>query len=165
MSPDNPNSDRFPMSGLGCDFNRSTQHFIKIAEDGVYAGESMELSRFHSGRESGAVGPLEASRGAEVDWASVWRTLIVCLSPVDAIRGDRNPSREDQCRCCVDRLKWQHQADVRGKQRCQSVIVSKVPHGSPREALNIVADTTPRYCSVRPAFMYWLERFWIVKTA
>ena len=27
--------------------------------------------------ESGAVGPLEASRGAEVDWASIWRTLIV----------------------------------------------------------------------------------------
>ncbi len=49
----------------------------------------------HGGRESGAVGPLEASRGTEVDWASVWRTLIVCLSPVDAARGDRNPSRED----------------------------------------------------------------------
>jgi len=49
----------------------------------------------YGGRESGAVGPLEASRGTEVDWASVWRTLIVCLSPVDAARGDRNPSRED----------------------------------------------------------------------
>ncbi len=36
----------------------------------------------YGGRESGAVGPLEASRGAEFDWASVWRTLIVCLSPV-----------------------------------------------------------------------------------
>jgi len=35
----------------------------------------------YGGRESGAVGPLDASRGAEVDWASVWRTLIVCLSP------------------------------------------------------------------------------------
>jgi len=50
---------------------------------------------FYGGRESGAVGPLEASRGAEVDWASIWQTLIVCLSPVDAARGDRNPSRED----------------------------------------------------------------------
>ncbi len=49
----------------------------------------------YGGRESGAVGPLEASRGAEVDWASVWRTLIVCLSPVAAARGDRNSSRED----------------------------------------------------------------------
>jgi len=41
----------------------------------------------YGGRESGAVGPLEASRGAEADWASVWRTLIVCLSRVDAAWG------------------------------------------------------------------------------
>ncbi len=49
----------------------------------------------YGGRESGAGGPLEATRGAEVDWAGVWQTLIVCLSPIDAARGDRNPSRED----------------------------------------------------------------------
>ncbi len=78
-----------------CDFNRSTQHFIKNAEDGVYANESKESSRCHGGRESGVVRPLEASRGAEVDWASVWRTLIVYLSPVNAAQGDRNPSGEN----------------------------------------------------------------------
>jgi len=61
----------------------------------MYAGESKKTPRFHGGREGGIVGPLEASRGAEVDRASVWRTLIVCLSPVDAAREDRNPSRED----------------------------------------------------------------------
>jgi len=33
----------------------------------------------HGGRKSGAVGPLEASKGTEVDWVSVWRTLVVCL--------------------------------------------------------------------------------------
>ncbi len=47
----------------------------------------------HGSRESGAVGPLEASRGAEVDWASVWRTLIVRLSPVDAARGGSKPQQ------------------------------------------------------------------------
>ncbi len=82
------------VSGIPGDLNRSTQHFIKIAEDGVYAGESMELSRFHSGRESRVVGPLKASRGTEVDGASVWRTLIVCLSPAGLARGDQIPSRK-----------------------------------------------------------------------
>ncbi len=65
-------------SANDCDFNRSMQHFIKIAEDGVYAGESMELSRFHGGRESRVVGPLEASRGTKVDRANVWQALNVC---------------------------------------------------------------------------------------
>jgi len=67
----------------------------KTHEDGVYADESEESLRFHGDREGGVVGPLEASRGAKVNWASVWRTLIVCLSPVDAARGERDPSRDD----------------------------------------------------------------------
>jgi len=46
----------------------------------------------YGGRESGVVGPLEARRGAEVDWMSVWQTLIVCLSPVDAARGIETPA-------------------------------------------------------------------------
>ncbi|MCH9025786.1 MAG: hypothetical protein IIA05_01570 [Proteobacteria bacterium] len=54
------------------------QHFIENAEDGVYANESKDSSRFHGGRESGVVEPLESSRGAEVDWARIWRTFIVC---------------------------------------------------------------------------------------
>ena len=83
------------MFAMGCDFNRSTQHFNYHAEDGVYAGESKKTSRIRGGRESGIVGPLEASRGTEFDWASVWQTLIVCLSPAGPARGDRNPSRED----------------------------------------------------------------------
>jgi len=49
----------------------------------------------YGSRENGAVGPLKVSRGADVDWVSVWKTFIVCLSSVDAARGDRNPSRED----------------------------------------------------------------------
>jgi len=67
----------------------------KTHEVGVYADESKASRRFHGDREGGVVGPLDASRGAEIDWASVWRTLIVCLSPVDAAHGDRSPSRED----------------------------------------------------------------------
>ena len=67
----------------------------KTHEDGVYADDSKESPRFHGDREGGVVGPLETSRGAEVDWASVCRTLIICLSLVDAARGDRDPSRED----------------------------------------------------------------------
>ena len=43
----------------------------KTHEDGVYADESKESLRFHGGRESRVVGPLKASRGAGVDWASV----------------------------------------------------------------------------------------------
>jgi len=61
----------------------------------VHADELKESSRFYRGIEGGVEGPLEASRGAEVGWASVWQTLLVCLSPVDAARGYRNPSRED----------------------------------------------------------------------
>ncbi len=34
---------------------------------------------FYGGRESGAVGPLEASRGAEVDWATGYRFAIQLL--------------------------------------------------------------------------------------
>ncbi len=38
---------------------------------------NQRIRRGHYGdRESGAVGPLEASRGAEVDWASVWRSRL-----------------------------------------------------------------------------------------
>ena len=81
----------------------------------MYASESKKTSRFHGRRASGIVGPLEASRGTEFDWASVWQILIVCLSPPGTARGDRSPSREDQRRCCVDRLKSQPKADIRAR--------------------------------------------------
>jgi hypothetical protein len=66
------------MSALGGDLKWSTQHFIKNAEDGVNADESKESPRFHGGRESRVVGPLEASRGTKVDRANVWQALNVC---------------------------------------------------------------------------------------
>jgi hypothetical protein len=43
----------------------------KTPEDGVYAEDVGDLKRFCSGREGGVVGPLEASRGAELGWARV----------------------------------------------------------------------------------------------
>ena len=47
----------------------------KTLEDGVHADELKESSRFYRGIEGGVEGPLEASRGAKVEWASIWRTL------------------------------------------------------------------------------------------
>jgi len=47
----------------------------------------------YGGRESGAVGPPETSRGAEVDWASVWQNLIVCIAPGDAAPGGSKPQQ------------------------------------------------------------------------
>ena len=41
----------------------------------MYADELKESSRFYRGIEGGVEGPLEASRGAKVEWASIWRTL------------------------------------------------------------------------------------------
>ena len=48
---------------------------IKTLEDGVHADELKEWSRFYRGIEGGVEGSLEASRGAKVEWASIWRTL------------------------------------------------------------------------------------------
>ena len=47
----------------------------KTLEDGVHADELKESSRFYRGLEGGVEGPLEASRGAKVEWASIWRIL------------------------------------------------------------------------------------------
>ncbi len=46
----------------------------KTLEDGVHADELKESSRFYRGIEGGVEGLLEASRGAKVEWASIWRT-------------------------------------------------------------------------------------------
>ena len=51
------------MSALCGGLNRSTQHFILEGKDGVYSEGSAISSRFHSGREDGAVKSL-AERGS-----------------------------------------------------------------------------------------------------
>ena len=43
----------------------------KMPEDGVYADDLGELKRFCSGIEKGVIDSLEASRGADLDWARV----------------------------------------------------------------------------------------------
>jgi hypothetical protein len=50
------------MSAFDGDPNGSTQHFILEGKDGVYSEGSAISSRFHSGREGGAVKSL-AERG------------------------------------------------------------------------------------------------------
>jgi len=47
----------------------------KTLEDGAHADELKESWRFYGGIEGGVEGPLEASRGAKVEWASIWQTL------------------------------------------------------------------------------------------
>ncbi len=64
-----------PMSAFGCDLNGSTQHSNETQNTACMLMNLKETSSSHSSRESGVTGPLEASRGAEVEWASIWRTL------------------------------------------------------------------------------------------
>jgi hypothetical protein len=58
------------MSAFGCDLNGSTQHSKKTQNTACMLMNLKETLSSHSSRESGAVGPLEASRGAEVARAS-----------------------------------------------------------------------------------------------
>ncbi len=54
-----------------------------------------ETLRPHGRRESGAVGPLEASRALKSSGRAFDEPSIVCLSPVGPAQGDRDPSREE----------------------------------------------------------------------
>ncbi len=67
--------DSVRMAAFGCDLNGSTQHSNETQNTACMLMNLKETSSSHSSRESGVTGPLEASRGAEVEWASIWRTL------------------------------------------------------------------------------------------
>lgn len=60
------------MSDKGGGLTWSTQHFILNGQDGVSGDGPRISSRFHYGRENGAVRSLAAGGVAESDWAGFW---------------------------------------------------------------------------------------------